>query len=256
MKLRVMAYNLYFGGADRLAEIDAVLAHAAADLITLTEADDPQVVAELARRQNFFSAWERGSGDRHIALLSRYPIRQTQIYNQRPITQAALVNTIELPAPAPCVTLYSVHLLPYLLWPFELRRAQALQALLKIIRAAPPGPHLILGDLNAIAPHDRVLQHLNPPRMQRVMLWQARLIFRWALPVLLRAGYVDCFRACHPADAGFTWHTGRRTTRYDYIFADAWFAARLHTCGVLDDHPAAETASDHYPLIAEFELDD
>jgi len=47
--LRVLTYNLYFGGADRLEEIYTVLAHVEADVVGLTEADDPAVVAGFAR---------------------------------------------------------------------------------------------------------------------------------------------------------------------------------------------------------------
>jgi exonuclease III len=123
--------------------------------------------------------------------------------------------------------------------------------------------------------------------MQRVMRLQANLIFRLAIPGLLRAGYVDCYRTCHPHPPlpfvalpngtpgsekraepastgraggegldpdGFTWHTGNRTTRYDYILADPQLAPRLRACRVLDDLPAAEAASDHYPLVADFDL--
>jgi len=281
MLLRVMTYNLYFGGAGRLDAIHAVVAHERPDTITFTEADDQRVVVELAGRLGMEHVWAKGSGDRHIALLSRFPIREWRIYNRPPLTQAVLATKLLISDLHSPITLYSLHLLPFLLFPFELQRARALRALLKIIRRAPPGPHLILGDVNAIAPGDRVLQHKNPARMRRVMALQANLIFRWAIPVLLRAGYVDCYRATHPhswehperrpagaqakpalslaegdaAEAdGFTWWTTNRTTRYDYIFADPWFAARLRACRVADDLAEARSASDHFPVIADFDL--
>ena len=265
-----MTYNIYFGGADRVDALESVLARIAPDVAALTEADDPQVVAELARRLGLQHVWARGSGDRHIALLSRFPIRDWKIYNRPPLTQAALETTLDL-GPSGSLTVYSVHLLPYLLLPFEVRRAQAMRELLRHA-AAVPGPCLILGDLNAIAPGDRVLQSKNPWRMRRLMLLQANIIFHFAIPELRRAGYVDCYRARHPAAGpaspanhlpesartmadGFTWHTGNRTTRYDYIFADDRVAPRLRDCRVVDDIPGLEAASDHYPLLAEFELD-
>jgi exonuclease III len=144
--------------------------------------------------------------------------------------------------------------LPYLLLPFEIRRRQAVGKLLQVIRSHQPGPHLVLGDLNAIAPRDRVLQHNNPPRMRRVMRLQLNLIFRLAIPRLLNAGYMDCYRHLNPNTDGFTWMPGNRTTRYDYIFADAAFAPRLRACRVVDDIEAVNAASDHFPLLAEFEV--
>ena len=113
-----------------------------------------------------------------------------------PLTQAVLETALDLSGKT--LTVYNVHLLPYLLLPFEIRRWQAVGALLAVIRARQPGPHLIVGDLNAIAPGDRVLQHKNPPRMRRLMAMQLGLIFRLAVPRLLTAGYIDCFRQLHP----------------------------------------------------------
>lgn len=248
--LRIATYNLYLGGADRLELIYAVLAHVGADVIALTEADDPAVVATLAKRLGLYHQWARGSGDRHIATLSRFPILEWQLYNRPPLTQAVLETRLALPQGT--LTTYNVHFLPTLLLPFEMRRWQAVGKLLEIIRTRRPGTHLILGDLNAIAPGDRVLQEKNPARMRRMMALQFNIIFRLALPRLLKAGYMDCFRHLHPYDDGFTWMPGNLTTRYDYILADPILALKLQNCRVIDDIEAAHTASDHFPLLAEF----
>ena len=292
--LRVLAYNLYLGGTDRVDAILAVLRHVDADVVALTEADDPRVVATLAEQLGLYHVWEKGSGDRHIATLSRLPIVESRIYNTPPLTQAVLETRLELPhppTPSPddgtavvrrggdspppsaetgsfvsgdanagrggeAITLYNVHLLPYLLLPYEIRRWQAVGKLLGVIRSRRPGAHLIQGDLNAIAPRDRVLQRGNPPRMRRMMALQLNLVFRLAIPRLLRAGYVDCFRRLHPAERedGFTWRPGNRTTRYDYILADPVMAPALRGCRVVDDIEAVNIASDHFPLLAEFDL--
>lgn len=268
LNLRVLAYNLYLGGADRVEAIVEVLIHCGADLVCLTEADDPAVVETLARRLGYEHAWARGSGDRHVATLSRYPIAAWTIHNRAPLTQAVLETTISLGSALDRVegepgsqagtpgslTLYNAHLLPYLLLPFEIRRWQAVGKLLSIIRSRPPGPHLVAGDLNSIGPGDRVLQGRNPPRMRRLMLLQLGMIFRLALPRLLNAGYVDCFRRLHPAEDGFTWMPGNPTTRYDYILADPILGRRLKECCVVDDIEAVNAASDHMPVLAQFDL--
>ena len=274
MLLRVLTYNLYFGGTDRVDAIHAVLANVDADVIAFTEADDRRVVETLAERFNMHHVWAPGSGDRHIATLSRFPITEWRNYNKPPLTQAVLETKLALTPPSPAgavqrgrgvggvgsrpdsITVYNVHLLPYLLLPFEIRRWQAVGKLLEVIRTQQPGPHLIMGDLNAIAPGDRVRQHKNPARMRRVMMLQFRLIFRLAIPRLLKAGYMDCFRVVHPNDDGFTWMPGNPTTRYDYIMADSTLASSLRACRVVeeDEIEAVTTASDHFPLLAEFEL--
>lgn len=250
--LRVLTYNIYLGGSSRLDAIYQVLTQANADIIGLTEADDPAVVSALAERLEMNYVWAAGSGQRHIATLSRWPVIDWQIYNSPPLTQAALETKIDLPSFP--LTIYNIHLLPYLLWPFEIRRWQAVGALLQIIRHRQPGPHLIIGDLNAIAPGDRVLQRRHPPRMRRLMAVQLWIIFRLALRRLLKAGYSDCFRRLQPEADGFTWYSGNPTTRYDYILADAIMAARLRTCYVISEHPALTRASDHMPLLANFEF--
>src|SRR5450631_413648 len=125
MLVRFAAYNICFGGADRLEAITRVLGQLAPDVAALTEADDESVVVELGKRLGLHHAWAHGSGNRHIALLSRFPIRAWHIYNTPPLTQAALEATLELPGGG-VLTAYSVHLLPYLLLPFEVRRAQAM----------------------------------------------------------------------------------------------------------------------------------
>ena len=88
------------------------------------------------------------------------------------------------------------------------------------------------------------------------MLLQLGLIFKLALPRLIKAGYVDCFRKLHPNDDGFTWMPGNRTTRYDYVLADSTMSASLRACRVVDDIEAVNKASDHLPLLAEFNLSD
>lgn len=248
---RIATYNLWFGGSGREEAIYTVLAHLNADIIALTEADDPDIVAMLADRLEMHHIWAEGSGDRHNATLSRYPIQSWQAHTQSPLSQAVLETQIQLPAQS--ITLYNVHLLPYLLLPFEIRRWQAIGKLLQIISSKPPTPHLILGDLNAIAPGDRVLQHRNPARMRRIMWLQAGIIFRLAIPRLLRAGYTDCFRQLHPNEDGFTWWSINPTTRYDYIMASPEMQKRLVSCQVVDQPEAVYSASDHFALLAEFE---
>ncbi|MBL8058406.1 MAG: endonuclease/exonuclease/phosphatase family protein [Anaerolineales bacterium] len=251
-RIRVLAYNVDGGRAERRPALAAVLGAANADVIALTEADDSAVAADLGRLLGLGHVWAQGSGNRHVAVLSRFPILSWENHTRPPLTQAALEVQLALPDQS-TLAVYALHLLPYLLLPFEVRRWQAVGRLLAIIQERRPGPHLILGDLNAVAPGDRVLQRRNPARMRRLMALQFGLIFRLALPRLLRAGYVDCFRRLAPQADGFTWMPGNPTTRYDYILADAQLAPRLRACRVVDQAPAVATASDHLPVLAEFE---
>ncbi|HLW00623.1 MAG TPA: endonuclease/exonuclease/phosphatase family protein [Ktedonobacterales bacterium] len=77
---------------------------------------------------------------------------------------------------------------------------------------------------------------------------------RGGFDLLRRAGYVDCFRALHPSEPGFTWPAGLAAGRIDYIFASSTLAARLAASAVETgsaDVNGAD-ASDHLPVFAEF----
>ena len=116
--------GLEFGGRDQIEAIHTVLSHANADIITLNEADDREVVKTLAGRLRLHHIWAEGSGERHIATLTRFPIDEWHIYNRPPLTQAVLETRLE--TPSGLLTIYNAHFLPYLLLPFEVRRWQAL----------------------------------------------------------------------------------------------------------------------------------
>ena len=46
---------------------------------------------------------------------------------------------------------------------------------------------------------------------------------------------------------------GNLTTRYDYIMASPDLAPALQSCRVVDEIEAVNVASDHLPLLAEFQ---
>ena len=85
-----------------------------------------------------------------------------------------------------------------------------------------------------------------------------RFIERWTVPRLTSAGYVDCYRQAHPEGDGYTCATWMPAARIDYVFADQAMAARLTGCDVvgLNGLPDADAAgaSDHFPVIADFEV--
>jgi exonuclease III len=69
---------------------------------------------------------------------------------------------------------------------------------------------------------------------------------------------VDCLRRAHPRADSFTCPTYLPTVRIDYIFADLELAGRLTSCEVAARQGAladvAKKASDHFPVVAEFDL--
>lgn len=257
--LKTATYNIEMGGNGREAELLTVLRQADADIVALTEADDESVVAKLAAGLEMTYQWARGSGDRHVATLSRYPIKKWAIYNKKPLTQAALSTTIELPFERlPQITLYNVHLRPDPFWHFELLRWLATFQLRRVIKQENRGAHLILGDLNTFAPGDavdietllRYTSELDRKRHAR----QRYKFLRIAQRQLVRAGYLDCYRRLNPIDKGFTFMRHQiPISRMDFVMADPKMATKLICCDIISNGIAAK-ASDHFPVIAEFQV--
>jgi len=77
---------------------------------------------------------------------------------------------------------------------------------------------------------------------------------RGSINLMLKAGYLDCFRRMNPGARGFTCPAGTPAGRIDYIFASPEMAARLTGSNVITsgDGLPGEQASDHFPVCAEF----
>jgi endonuclease/exonuclease/phosphatase family metal-dependent hydrolase len=88
-----------------------------------------------------------------------------------------------------------------------------------------------------------LLDHLDPLYVPRA-----------GLGALTRAGYVDCFRAQHPQQPGFSWPALLPAGRIDYIFASPELASSLCACEVITEGGgiSASQASDHLPVFATF----
>lgn len=83
-----------------------------------------------------------------------------------------------------------------------------------------------------------------------------RMVERWAIPRVLGAGYVDCFRHLHPRAHGYTCATWVPAARIDYAFASPEVVPRLVACDVLRGRGRGgdvARASDHFPLFVDIE---
>jgi exodeoxyribonuclease-3 len=250
--LKVMTYNVEFGGIGREEQILTVLRDAKADVIGLTEADDRDTVAAWAHALGMNFAWERGIGARHLAVLSRFSIISSAIHKTPPLFQGALETRIQMAETV--LTVYTLHLRPYPMWFYEVRRWQAVGALLALIQNSNIGPHLIVGDMNTIAPGERYMHQYAGVSIRRWLLLQGNRVWPLAIARLLRAGYVDCYREMHPNGDGFTYQLdGNWMGRFDFLFASADLNKRLRACNIYTEFPA-QTASDHLPVWATFAL--
>jgi exodeoxyribonuclease III len=256
--LRFLTYNIWDGGAAHLDQIASVIAPVDPDVVLLNEADDRNIAEQLALELGYDCLWARGSGTKHIALLTRLPVAYWRVHNRRPITQAVLeaeLRLLDRPDGSPSsIIVFGVHLLPYfMLIPFEVARWRTLRSLLRHIKRTCTVPHLLFGDFNATLAGERADTSAFSGRIRRDLRLQANVQLHFALRQINRAGYTDCYRRLHPREDGLTWMTWMLGARLDYAFADPQMSGRLQRCEVITAPPAAQ-ASDHFPLLAEFEF--
>jgi len=247
--LRLLSYNIRYGGTGREDALAAVIRDAAADVVVLQEATDPRVVARLAEVTHMpYSASRPGYS---TGFLSRTPLAGHAWYHPRGARHAF----IELVLPGDVGRVYGLHLNAWFSKWSERRRVHEIRALLHSIREHQHGFHVIAGDFNALAP-GAPLNAAKLPRWIQAMVWMSgRDIARDTIGVMLQASYVDAYRVLHPHDDGYTFPTWDPHTRFDYLFTPERYAPRLRRCDVLLDVAHGKAASDHFPLVTDLDLD-
>ncbi len=254
MRLRVMTYNILVGAAGREEAVLEVVRAVDPDVLFMQEIRDRDNAAYFAEALEMpFRFSQSNSRERNLALLSRHPIVACEAHRPFPLLRSLLLATISLPGGGQ-LNLCGVHLgLIHDLW-----RAYEMRAILERIEAYEQGQpsrlSLIAGDFNAVAPGERVVYEGAPLHHRLAFAVEFPRFPRRALLPLQRAGYIDCFRTLHPHADGFTIPTPSPKLRLDYIFANRPLAEHLCTCEVVTAPEIVHEASDHYPLIATFEL--
>ena len=273
---RVMAYNILYGGVGREEKIRDVVSAIQPDIAVFTEVtatDSFERIAETVGPHRAEAAI-RKNGQR-AAVVSRWPVLESRLLGPSWAPKKWVAATIQ-PYGGPPVTVCGVHLVPQPLWPFELSRRIEVRTLVEQLPPRAGTPHIIAGDFNARMPGDRFLR-------DHAELW-VRLECaiqggwpRWALKGMVDAGYVDCYRACHERDDGFTVPAWDPAIRLDYIFASPALRQSIAAAGTSERHASAEpvrfrprrslgellgwtpvrslgdAASDHLPVWADFQ---
>ena len=248
MKLRLLTYNIRYGGSGREPSLSAVIGEAAPDLVILQEATRPDVVERLARATGMRS-WA-AAASHSVAYMSRVPIAH-HAWHRPPPCRRAFLEVV--PADGPW-RVFGVHLSAVHSNWRERRRARELRALLTGIERHQHGPHLLAGDFNTLAPGEKLDIRRLPPRLQWVVWLTGRRI-RWqTIQMMLDASYVDAFRSLHPSEPGFTFPTWDPHVRLDFVFVPEPSSPRVRQCQVVNHSAAARQASDHLPLVAELDL--
>jgi endonuclease/exonuclease/phosphatase family metal-dependent hydrolase len=162
-RLRVATYNVLHGGEGRESLIGGVLARLDADVVALQEASDLGLVDRLADRLGMSVAVGEPSDPAstfNVVVLSRVPVHRTHNHRHAGMLRSHLEVEVRPASRAlPALGVHVVHLAARFgeRGHGEARRMRELGSALADIAAAPDRvPHLLLGDLNAIAPGDTV----------------------------------------------------------------------------------------------------
>jgi exodeoxyribonuclease-3 len=245
--LRLLTWNIRYGGRGREERLAAVIRASGADIVLLQEATRPEVVQALARACGM-SDWGARTGG-SLGVVSRVPLHPPEWHQPAGSRHAFL----EIAPAGVDLRLYGVHLSAvHAAWT-ERRRVRELRALLAGIRHQQRGFHLLAGDFNTLAPGE-LLDIRRLPLRLRPFVWLSGGRIRWqTIQELLQARYVDAFRALEASDPGLTFPTWDPHVRLDYVFVPALHAHRVTSCRVLRTGEARE-ASDHFPLLATVEV--
>lgn len=247
MSLKLLSYNVRYGGAGREAALAAVIHEADPDLVVLQEATDPRVVERLSEETGLkIRAAHKG---RSIAYLSRVPIKRHEWHRPR----GSRRHFMEIELEGSDLVVFGIHLSAVHAFWTERRRMRELRSLLAWVETRQHGVHVMVGDFNTLAPGELLDAQKLPPRL-RALVWLSGGRVRYqTIQILLAAGYTDAFRRLHPEDLGYTFPTWDPHVRLDFVFVPTRDESIVTDCRVLPDNPKVKEASDHFPLFASLE---
>jgi len=222
--LKVITWNIWNGGEGRLDAIAHVLREHEPDVVALQEANVRGAVESLAAGLEMQLVYGKANSAFSVAWLSRLPVSRSQ--NHRlPVLEKTLLE-VEVDGRQ----LFATHLSAGRTKAHEPRRVAEAEAILTRTEAAD----LLVGDFNAVHPHDEIG---TPPPEEEL-----DHVSRRPIELILEAGFVDSYRELHPGSRGWTYLARHPWARIDFVFARR--APKL--CEVVETD-----ASDHFALVAE-----
>jgi endonuclease/exonuclease/phosphatase family metal-dependent hydrolase len=247
VNLKLLNYNIRYGGLGRVEDLAAVIKRSEPDLVVFQEATQPGVIEQLAKKTDM-KYWDARPGY-SLAFISRVEIASHEWYRpigvRRPFLEIAPAG-IDL-------RIFGLHLSAIHSNWTEGRRVRELRAVLKEIEQHRGSFHVLVGDFNTLAPGEMLdLQRL--PLRLRTIVWLTGGQIRWkTIKIMLDAEYADGYRSLHPHEKGYTFPTWDAHLRLDFLFLPAAHADRLKACEVVNGEIATQ-ASDHFPLLSQIEV--
>ena len=248
MIVKLLSYNIRFGGRGRERELAEVICSVAPDLVVFQEAIDPRVIERLATATGlpFWAARREHS----IGYISRLQ----PSHHEWHYPAGAKHSFLEIVLAGSEARIFGLHLSSTFSKWSERRRVREIRALLKGIERYQEGCHVLVGDFNTLAPGE-ILDVRRMPAWIRALVWvSGRDIQRETIQLMKDSNYIDGYRLLHPLDKGYTFPVWDRHLRLDYVFLPSGFANRLGECEVITEPAVASRASDHFPILANIDL--
>ncbi|HEY8412688.1 MAG TPA: endonuclease/exonuclease/phosphatase family protein [Pyrinomonadaceae bacterium] len=243
MTLKLLSYNIRFGGTGREQALAETIRAVDPDLVVFQEAIYPDVIERLATETGF-PFW---ASRRHHSI--GYISKQKIAYHEWHYPAGARHSFLEIVPDNSETRVFGLHLSARFSKWDERRRTREIRALLEGIKRHQDGFHVLVGDFNTLAPGE-VLEIDRMPAWIKALIWiSGRKLQRETIQLMLDAGYSDGYRTLH-IDKGYTFPTWDPHVRLDYLFVPSAFRERLVKCEVIaEPRERVRAASDHCPLL-------
>lgn len=250
--VRILTYNIWVGGENRQSKITEVIRQAKPDIVALQEVNDEEFFYKLAGDLAMQPLLAHTQFGYNVGLLSALPVADWEPYSDPGVFRVGAVRA-QINSPAGPLNICGLHLQARYGSKFEEKRTSEAKAVVEIMAPFINENSLLLGDFNTLSPQDI----LKPEDWPGGFLRQVEKMPRSALQVILEAGYTDCYRSLYAAEKyrnGYTLPALQPNVRLDYLFASPDLHKNLKLCEVVT-HEDAANASDHLPVLAEFEFE-
>jgi len=245
--VRLLSYNIRYGGRGRERVLADVIAACTPDLVILQEATDPAVVERLASLTGFEASGARAG--QSLGFLARQPPRQIE-WRWLPSARHAYLDLLPQQTRWRVI---GVHLRAMHANWAERRRVLDARALLRAVAPLEGTPHVLTGDFNTLPPGD-TLDVAQLPLRLRPLVWMSGGRITWqVVDVMQKAGYVDGWVAAGAHAPGVTFPTWGPHLRLDYAFTPAAYGDAFKQCLPVTKAPGVADASDHLPLLTVLE---
>ena len=224
------------------------------DYLTINEANtfsdqNNKLLKEFASKTGFqyYELGLSGEYDYHVAVLSKYPLKQVQ--KLQPLMRACVISIIETELGE--ISVASLHLTPNT----EDLRHPEIDLILSCQSRFKD--RILMGDMNSLSPDDaynpEMVAGFNAMQLKKFTT-DGKLRFD-AIGKILSNGYIDSAVKLgknkeYTAPTAVNEYSAHSNMRLDYIFISESLASYLQNYRVVKNE-LTEKASDHYPVIVE-----